>query len=158
MCRGITPFGVARFTFALRWTDARLTPAADHSRVTGKRTTGLLLVVAAAGALATGASAAAGPLGPIGKLPAGWSHAQINVVIKHQPHTLTYDRGRVTSVSPTELTLRERDGVVVTVPVSSATRVNIYGRPASLAQLRRRMAAVTVSIDGAPAAVVRVPA
>ena len=113
------------------------------------------LALAAAGILAAAAGAAGGPLGPIGSLPAGWSHAQINVVIRHQPHTLTYDRGRVQSVTPTTLTLRERDNVVVTVPVAAATRVVFAGRPVTLAQIRPRMLAITVSVDGAPAAVVR---
>ena len=32
---------------------------------------------------------------PLAGLPAGWSHATVNVLIKRQPHTLIYDRGRV---------------------------------------------------------------
>lgn len=115
-----------------------------------------LAATVVAAALAPSALGAQHPLGPIGSLPAGWSHAQINVVIKRQPHTLTYDRGKVQAVTPAAITLRERDGVVVTVPVSSSTVVTVNGRPATLAALHARLQAVTVSIDGAPASVVRI--
>lgn len=101
-------------------------------------------------ALVLAASAAA--LGPRASLPPGWSHAEINVVIKGQPHTLTYDRGRITSVGPSSLTLRERDGSIVTINVSSATKITISGQPGSLAQVRPREQATSVSIDGGPAA------
>ena len=60
------------------------------------------------------------------------------------------------AVAPASLTLREQDGVLVTVPVAATTLVRIDGRPATLAQIRPRMLAVTVSIDGAPAAAIRV--
>jgi hypothetical protein len=89
-------------------------------------------------------------------LPAGWSHAQINVVLKRVPHTLTYDHGTVTSVSATALTLREPDGSVVTIAVDSSTRIMISGRRATLDQVRRLETATTVSVDGGPAAVVKV--
>jgi hypothetical protein len=115
-----------------------------------------LLAVVAAGVLAGAADAAQNPFAGLGSLPAGWSHAQINVFYKRQPHTLTFDRGRVQAVTPASLTLHERDGVLVTVPVASTTLVRIDGRPATLAQIRPRMLAVTVSVDGAPAAAVRV--
>jgi hypothetical protein len=107
-------------------------------------------------ALAATTGAGAGRLGPIANLPPGWSHAQINVVIRRQPHTLTYDRGRVQSVGPASLTLRERDGIVVTVTVSASTQITINGRPATLAQIRRLEQATTVALDGGPATVVRV--
>ena len=116
----------------------------------------LLAAVATAAALAASASAAGGPFGPVSSLPAGWSHAQINVVIRKQPHTLTYDRGRVVSVTPTLLILRERDGSMAQISVSPSTQVTIAGRPASLAQIRRNELAIAVSIDGNPASAVRV--
>jgi len=128
-----------------------LTAAADHGGVTR-----YLLAIVAAGVLAGAAGAAQNPFAGLGSLPAGWSHAQINVFYKRRPHTLTYDRGRVQAVTSASLTLRERDGVLVTVPVDAATLVRINGRPATLAQIRPRVLAVTVSIDGAPAAAVRV--
>ena len=118
--------------------------------------TRFLFAVVAAGVLAGAAGAAQNPFAGLGSLPAGWSHAQINVFYRRQPHTLTYDRGRVQAVAPASLTLREQDGVLVTVPVAATTLVRIDGRPATLAQIRPRMLAVTVSIDGAPAAAIRV--
>jgi hypothetical protein len=115
----------------------------------------VLAAAATAAALAASASAA-GPFGPVSSLPAGWSHAQINVVIHRQPHTLTYDRGRVVSVTPTLLILREPDGSLAQITVSPSTQVTIAGQPASLAEIRRGEQAITVSVDGAAAAAVRV--
>ena len=70
-----------------------MTAADDHVRVHKSALAvvfGLLLASAAfaASARATG----------IGSLPPGWSHVQVNVVIKHQAHTVSYDRGRVQAV------------------------------------------------------------
>ena len=95
-------------------------------------------------------------LPPPPTLPAGWSHAQINVVVRRVPHTLTYDHGRITAVSPTSLTLREPDGSVVTIALDSSTRVLIDGSTGSIAQVRRLEIATTVSVDGGPAARVNV--
>jgi hypothetical protein len=101
-------------------------------------------------------TAGAMKLPPPPNLPAGWSHAQINVVVRRVPHTLTYDHGRITAVSPTSLTLREPDGSVVTIALDSSTRVLIDGRTASIDQVRRLETATTVSVDGGPAALVKV--
>ena len=46
------------------------------------------------------------------------------------------DRGVVQSISPAEITLRELDGTVVTLPVGPATRVRVNGAPARLADVR----------------------
>jgi hypothetical protein len=129
-----------------------LTAGDDHSGVIRS----LLATVAAAAALAASASAAGGPFGAVSSLPAGWSHAQINVVIRNQPHTLTFDRGRVVSVAPTQLILRESDGSMAQISVSASTQVMIAGRPASLAQIHRNEWALAVSIDGGPASAVRI--
>jgi hypothetical protein len=113
----------------------------------------LPVVLALAVCLLAGPTQAAGPLA---SLPPGWSHASINVVIRHVPHTLTYDRGRVVAVSASSLTLRERDGSLVTVAVDPASKVVIAGQPGSLSSVRRLEIATTMSIDGAPATTVRV--
>jgi len=104
-------------------------------------------------AVAAGAGAAGGD--PIGQFPAGWSHAEINVTQNGASHTLIYDRGRVQSVSPTAIVLKERDGSVVTVPVSSATVVRVNGQPATLAQVKRRFQATTLRVDGGAATQLR---
>ncbi len=93
---------------------------------------------------------------PRPSLPPGWSHAEVNVVIKKVPHTLTYDRGRVAAVTASSVTLRERDGSLWTIPVTAATVVRIAGQPSSLAQVRRFETATAVRIDGGPAATLTV--
>jgi len=107
-------------------------------------------IVLASGALPGGAAAINVPPAP--KLPAGWSRAQINVVIKRVPHTITYDHGRITAVSSTSLTLKEPDASVVTIAVNASTKVTIDGRPASIAQVKRSETATVASVDGGPAA------
>jgi hypothetical protein len=89
-------------------------------------------------------------------LPPGWSHAEINIVVRRQPHTLTYDRGRVQAVTGSSVILREQDGNVQTIDVSPTAVITIAGRPAQLSQIRPREIAVTVGIDGAPAVSVKV--
>jgi hypothetical protein len=119
-----------------------------------RATLGLAASILAAAVLAAGAAAIKLPPPP--NLPAGWSHASINVVVRHVPHTFTYDHGRVAAVSPTSLTLREPDGSVVTVGIDAATIVRISGRQASIAQVRRLDMATTVTVDGGAAALVKV--
>ena len=117
-------------------------------------------LVAAASVLAWGAltaSANAIKLPPPPNLPAGWSHATVNVVIQRVPHTFTYDHGRVVAVSPTQLTLREPDESVVTIGLDSSTVVRIAGRLASVDQIRRLEMATTVTVDGGNAALVKIP-
>jgi len=126
-----------------------MTAFGDHARV-GK----LLLTALLALAVATSASAKS-IASPIGSLPKGWSHAQLNVLIKHQPHTLTYDRGRVLSVTATSVTVRE-PGTSVTIPVGPSTQITIAGKPSLLSQVRPLEIATTMSIDGAAASFVRV--
>jgi hypothetical protein len=89
-------------------------------------------------------------------MPPGSWHASINYVINGQPHTLVYDRGRVTAVGAASYTVRERDGSIVTVAVGPSTVITIAGRPGTLAQLRPLEQATDVSIDGGAAARVNV--
>jgi hypothetical protein len=110
----------------------------------------LLPVAAAVAALAwSGSSLAADPAA---SLPAGWSHAQVNVVGPgRKAHTLIFDRGRVQSVVGAALALLERDGSVVTIQVAPNAVVRLNGRRASLADLRPGDTARTRGIDGGPA-------
>ena len=109
-----------------------------------------LLPAAFVAALAcSGGAFAAGPAAP---LPAGWSHAEINVSgPRGLPHTLIYDRGRVQSVGSSTLTLLERDGSIVTVEVAPDAVVRIGPRRASLAEIRPGSQARTLRVDGKPA-------
>jgi hypothetical protein len=91
----------------------------------------------------------------IPRIPGTWSHAEINVRIKKHPHTLILDRGRVLQVTTSQITLREAAGGDTPIPVSAETLVTIDGRRASITDLRRRMFATTMQIDGGDAVRVR---
>jgi hypothetical protein len=114
------------------------------------------IITAAASTLVIAAVGSAGAAGAPGEtFPAGWSHAEINVTQAGVSHTLIYDRGRVQQVSPTALVIRERDNSVVTIPVSPQTVVKLDGRPATLAQIKKRFMATTLRGDGGAATLVR---
>jgi hypothetical protein len=119
------------------------------------------LLIALVGALAalgaTAASAArTAKTPPFPNIPGNWSHAEINVTIDGQPHTLILDRGRIVQVSATQVTLFERTGARVVVPMNAQTIVRIYGYPATIYMLRRLMFTWTMRIDGGPAVRIRV--
>jgi hypothetical protein len=65
------------------------------------------------------------------------------------------ERGIVQSVGPADIVLRALDGTEVTVPVGSATRVRLNGRPARLAAIRRGLVAEAVTVGDGPAVVIR---
>ena len=117
-------------------------------------------LIAALSLLALAGTAAAGrhggpPPPPFPQLGGTWSHAEINVSIKRQPHTLIIDRGLVVQSSPTELTLRESDGTTVVVPVGPKTK---FTGPHIRARMVRHglYYAMTMRIDGGDAVRVRV--
>jgi hypothetical protein len=112
----------------------------------------MILGVAAASLVLASAGSAAGG----GSLPAGWTHAEINVFQNHTAHTLAFDRGRVTDASGTSLTLREADGTSVQIALAPDTQVIVDGRSGQLSDLRRGVIAVTQRIDGGPARQVKV--
>ena len=116
----------------------------------------LVVLVGLVAMLATGAASTAASVPPFPNLEGKWSHADINVKIKGKPHTVTLDRGRITQVSATQLTLRESDGSVFVIPLTSFAIVRIYNTPATIFQLRRGMNAMTMRIDGGPAVRIRV--
>jgi hypothetical protein len=65
------------------------------------------------------------------------------------------DHGVITAVSPTQLTLRESDGRVQPIPLSTTTRVIRLGRNSSLDRLRPHQSAlVTWQANGAAQTVV----
>ena len=115
------------------------------------------LIVAALSLLACAGTAAGGGGAPpqIPRIPGTWSHAEINVTIKKVPHTLVLDRGRITQITTTQVTLRERDGSTVEIPLTDQTIVTVDGLRASISNLRRRMAATTLRVDGGAAVRVR---
>jgi hypothetical protein len=116
----------------------------------------ILAAAAAALALAGAGSGATSSIRAGGRLPGGWTHAEINVFVNHAAHTLVLDRGRVTAASPSSLTLREADGTPVQIALDANTQVSVDGRPGSTADLRRGETAVTQRVDGGPAQSVRI--
>jgi len=119
------------------------------------------LLVVLALALAIAGVAVAAPAPPVPKFPrfpGDWSHADVNVVVKRVPHTLTLDRGRIVQISTTQLTLREKDGSMPTIPITPDTIVTILGRPATILDLRKKELAETLRVDGGPAVRLRVTA
>jgi hypothetical protein len=70
-------------------------------------------------------------------------------------HDYRLDRGRIRSASAGSLTLRERDGTLVVVPVAADAEIRLNGRSVRLSALRRGMNALTVRDGGAPASTVR---
>jgi hypothetical protein len=119
-----------------------------------RRTLLQAIAVTAACSLALAAGSASGAGG--GVMPAGWTHAEINYAVGRVPHTLILDRGRVAAVTPTSLTLREQDGSMVQIGLSSSTQVTVNGQPGQLSNIRRFANAVTQRIDGGPATQFRV--
>lgn len=65
------------------------------------------------------------------------------------------DRGRIRVVGADSLTLLERDGTVVVVPVAANAEVRLTGRIVPFSRLRRGMSALTVREGDGPASVVR---
>ncbi len=90
-------------------------------------------------------------------LPGVWSHAEINVKIRRQLHTLILDRGRVQQATGGQLTLAESDGSTVVVQLARKTIVQ-GGRRRLLVAIRRPQlfTVETMRIDGGPAVRVRV--
>ncbi len=66
------------------------------------------------------------------------------------------DRGVITSVTGTSVTIRERDNTVVTVPVDPGARVQGSLRITSASQLRKRLRVVLYHEVNGPATLVQV--
>ena len=116
----------------------------------------LVLSLAGAAAAAPRLRAAQPGLPNFPKVPGKWSHVDINLTIRHEPHTITLDRGKIIQVSPTQLTLREPDGTQPVIPLTPQTLVVILGQPATIVDLRKKEQAMTMRIDGGPAVRIRV--
>jgi hypothetical protein len=127
--------------------------AQEHSRPMRK----LVVLVVVLGVLTTvGAAGAAARIPAFPIVPGNWSHVDINRKIGRKWHTLTLDRGRITQVNATQLTLREPDASVTVIPLTPQAIVRVFGFDASIYTLRRGMNATTMRIDGGPAVRVRV--
>jgi hypothetical protein len=101
------------------------------------------------------ATGAGGAPPQIPQIPGKWSHAEINVTIKKNPHTLIVDRGKIAEITTTQLILREGAEVAVPIPLNGQTIIMLDGRRATISDLRRRMTATTLRVDGGAAVRVR---
>ena len=70
-------------------------------------------------------------------------------------HVYRVDRGTIRNKAGGTLQLAERDGTLVSIPVSPTAAITINGRPASYALLRRGMVATVIREGDAPATEVR---
>jgi hypothetical protein len=121
----------------------------------------------AAGFLAAGAVFAAAGLGAIGIgggvniAPAFFFgghmvRAEAIVKIGGVTHDFRLDRGAVRAVSAGSITLKERTGDLVTIPVSPTADVRVGQRSVSVSQLRKGLMVLVVRDGDAPAAWIRV--
>jgi len=67
------------------------------------------------------------------------------------PHDYLLDHGRIRQVGASSVTLRERDGTVVTINVSPTARIKLNGKNASFLQLQKGMMALTIHDGDKPA-------
>ncbi|MEO5574745.1 MAG: hypothetical protein ABIR67_14135 [Gaiellaceae bacterium] len=70
-------------------------------------------------------------------------------------HDYRIDRGAIRSKAGGTLTLLERDGTLVAIPVAPTASIAVGGSPASYAALRRGMVATVIRDGDAPANEVR---
>jgi hypothetical protein len=70
-------------------------------------------------------------------------------------HDYRIDRGVIRSKAGGTLSVLERDGSLVAIPVAPAATITIGGRPATYAELRRGMVATVIRDGDAPAVEVR---
>ncbi|HST14333.1 MAG TPA: hypothetical protein VLJ44_05720 [Gaiellaceae bacterium] len=107
------------------------------------------LVVSGAGvaAGAPGKRRGATPPPPFPTIVGVWSHDERNVLIKGNWHTMILDHGRIAKSNSSQLTLREPDGTMATIPLSWKTRVAPARFAGSPPAFRRGLWAITMRID-----------
>jgi hypothetical protein len=70
-------------------------------------------------------------------------------------HDYRIDRGAIRAKAAGALTLLERDGSLVTIPVAPTAAITIGGQPAAFSALRRGMVATVIRDGDAPANEIR---
>jgi hypothetical protein len=80
--------------------------------------------------------------------------ADIALFVQGSAHLFRVDRGRVKSVSIDSITVRERDGTQVMIPVAPGATVRVNGRLSTLAGLRKRHVVLTIRDGDSPASCV----
>jgi hypothetical protein len=66
------------------------------------------------------------------------------------------DRGKIAAVAPGSITLRERDGTLVTIQVATNARIVGLGQPADASQLRPTLRVLVFRQANAPANLIQV--
>jgi hypothetical protein len=66
-------------------------------------------------------------------------------------HDTRIDRGKIRSVTATSVTLLEKDGTLVTIPVAPGASVRLGSRDVPLTRFRRGMTVTVIRSDDAPA-------
>jgi hypothetical protein len=120
---------------------------------------GMQIAVAHEDNVAATAVYASSARSPAPKLPAGLYATLLgNKLIRGEIgakdtalHDYRLDRGRITQVGVTTLTIHEADGTDITVDVSPTVRVKVNGKNAIFVQLRRGMTAITIHDGDKPA-------
>jgi len=107
------------------------------------------LVVSGAGVAAgsPGRGKGATPPPPFPTIVGVWSHDERNVLIRGKWHTMILDHGRITTSTAGQLTLREPDGTVATIPLSAKTKVAPVRLASTPPAFRRGLWAITMRID-----------
>jgi hypothetical protein len=95
--------------------------------------------------------------GSLGSYFFGPKLVRAEVLVKERDglHDYRIDRGVIRDKSPGSLTLRERDGTLVTIAVAPTALVTLRGRTSSFAALRRGMIATVIRDGDAPASEIR---
>ena len=117
-----------------------------------RRTLGLAAAAAAIAVLAL-AQGGAASLASLGNFFFGPKLVRAEVITSEGGviHDYRVDRGRIRQVTSSSLTLVEKDGTVVPVPVAPTAVVTLAGRSVPLTRLKRGFTATTVR-DGAASA------
>jgi hypothetical protein len=145
--------GPVCFTWPLRVGYPKLTGKGDSQFMRTLAATLVALCLLAFAGTAVAARGGAPP--PFPHVAGAWWHVEINVTIKRVPHTLSLDRGRITQVNSAKMTLREKDGSIVVMPLSPTTIVTLANVPSTVFALKKGMNAQTMRIDNGAAVRVR---
>jgi hypothetical protein len=107
------------------------------------------LVVSGAGVAAgsPGKGKGATPPPPFPTIVGVWSHDERNVLIRGKWHTMILDHGRIMKSTAGQLTLREPDGTIATIPLSAKTKVAPVRLASTPPAFRRGLWAITMRID-----------
>jgi len=120
-----------------------------------RRVFGMAAAGAAVAAIALAQAGAAG-VGSLGSFFFGPKLVRAEIITSEGGtlHDYRVDQGRVQRVAGGNLTLIEKDGTVVSVPIAATAAVSLGNSSVPLTRLRRGYTATTVRDGGAPAAIV----